>query len=258
MPRRELYLIGGSGARGRLRGPWCGRALRGMPGVMRRLDLPLLLVLLSVPTAAEAVTGYVCVRNDGVGTFDNSDLSLFAQCTPASGNRTDSGPGSALAPGGVSCMAMTGLTAWNGFQYEYVFEIDFMDRTGVVTVSSPSGLQLGAGSNYITTNGVSTTSGSTLDYLSLVNQAPPAYTTLSAYPNFGNEDTECYVYWSGVTSGQVQDWGHNELQRATSASGPWTTVYPSTPGDPRTARTPGSPPGRRTTTGSTPWMSTGP
>ena len=178
----------------------------------------------SVP--ASAVTANLCVRNDGVGTFSGSDLSIFATCNPASGNVTDSGPGTSLAPGGSTCISLTGLQAWNGFQYTYVFELDFMDSNGVVTVSSPAGLQMGNGQNYITANGVSTSSGSSSDYISLVNQAPPAYTSLGAYPNFGAEETECYVYWSGVTSGQVQDWGHNELQRASSASGPWTTVYP--------------------------------
>ena len=117
------------------------------------------LCVLTAPSA-HAVTANLCLRNDGVGTFDNSDLSLFAMCTPASGNRTDSGPGSGLGPGASTCLAMTGLSAWNGYQYTYVFEIDFMDSTGVVTVTSASGLELGSGSNYITANGVSTSAGS--------------------------------------------------------------------------------------------------
>ncbi len=188
------------------------------------ITVAFLLGILGVPSA-HAVTGNLCVRNDGVGTFDNYDLALVASCTPASGTRTDSGPGSALGPGGSTCMAITGLSEWNGFQFQYVFEIEFMDSAGLVTVLSPFGLQLGSGSNYITANGVSSTMGSSSNYISLVNQAPPAYTSLSAYPDFGNEATACYVYWSGVTLGQVQDWGHNELQRSTSASGPWTTVY---------------------------------
>jgi hypothetical protein len=115
-----------------------------------------LFVLLSASTAA-AVTGSVCLRNDGVGTFSSNDLTVYAISIPSSGFGQAWGPSSSLAPGSGVCITVNGLNAWTGFQYQYVFDISFTDSTGTVTFSSGTNLQLGSsGTQYISANGVST------------------------------------------------------------------------------------------------------
>ncbi len=177
------------------------------------------------PAAAHAVTAYVCVKNDGAGTFSGGDLSLFADSDWNAGDITGSGPGGGLAPGGSTCMAMNGLYEWNGFQYQYVFEIEWMDTLGLTQVYSPFNLQFSAGTYYVGTGGIYSFTPPFADHISLVNDPPPAYPSITAYANWPNDDTECYVYWSGLTSSQIQDWNATSLKRSTSPSGPWTEVY---------------------------------
>ena len=106
-----------------------------------RLSLVVLILASLVSGSAFAVTANLCVRNDGVGTFEMGDLAVFADSDWNAGDRTDSMPGSSwqsIAPGGTHCEAITGLYQWNGSQYQYRFDITFEDTYGNVTVSSPS------------------------------------------------------------------------------------------------------------------------
>ncbi len=189
--------------------------------------LPFLLLL--VPTAAEAVTLHVCVRNDGAGTFSNYDFNVHADCTPNSGDRTEPGPGQwqDLDPGEGTCITMNGLSAWNGYQYVYDFTITFQDTSGLTTEYGPTNIQLPGTTRYLGASGLSLWQPSLSDYISVSNDAPPSYSSISAYPNYPDTEDECYVYWTGLTSAQVQDWNYNVVERSTSPSGPWTTVRTS-------------------------------
>lgn len=194
---------------------------------MRVLPASLLLLLFPSGSAlAATATAAVCVRNDGVGTFSSSDMSLFADSDWNAGDRTGSGPGTTLAPGQGNCVSMTGLYAWNGYQYQYRFDASFMDTTGTVTFSSPSGLRLGSsGTYYVGANGLSTSRPSLSSYVSVVNAAPQGFSSATAYANYPYDDTQCYVYWSGLTLANARDWDHSLLQRSTSANGTWTTIW---------------------------------
>ena len=145
----------------------------------------LLLGLLTCPSLAQAATttGYLCLRNDGVGTFSYGDLDIFADSDWSAGDRTASAPGSGktLAPGAGECYAITGLYVWNGYQYQYVFEVSFMDTTGTSTFYSGSGLKLTTTSTwYIGATGASTSKPSTANYISVSNDAPDGFTSMSA------------------------------------------------------------------------------
>ena len=189
----------------------------------RLLCFFVLVATLVLAAPASAVTAYVCARNDGVGSFEGGDLALFADSDWNAGDITGSGPGfTSIGPGGGECMQMTGLYAWNGYQYAYIFEISFWDTSGISDYYSPGGLQLSNGTWYISTLGATAYMPSVSSYISITNAAPPAYTSMNAYPNWPDDDTECWVYWSGVTL--FSDYWGQELERSNSASGPWSTV----------------------------------
>jgi hypothetical protein len=84
------------------------------------LRLPVLLALLTTALWADtaaAVTANLCVRNDGVGTFSQFDLAVFANSDWNAGDRTDSMPGNSwqsIPPGAGLCEPITGLYQWNG------------------------------------------------------------------------------------------------------------------------------------------------
>ncbi|MCP4871552.1 MAG: hypothetical protein GY898_22820 [Proteobacteria bacterium] len=159
---------------------------------MRRVLFFLLLLLLPA-TAAHAVTANLCVRNDGEGTFDPGDLDLFADSDWNAGDRTGSGPSSSLAPGAGTCISLTGLYQWNGYQYQYVFEIEFMDSLGLSYFHSPANLQFTSSSTaYVSELGITSFAPSTSDYISIANEVPPAFGSINAYGNWPNDATECW------------------------------------------------------------------
>ena len=188
--------------------------------------LPLVLVLTLLASSAQAVTANLCVRNDGVGTFVGGDLSLFADSDWNAGDITGSGPGGSLGPGAGTCISMNGLYDWNGFQYQYVFETEWMDTLGLTAVYSPGNLQFtSSGSWYVSDLGITSFAPSTSSYISIANAAPPPFGSINSYANWPNDETECWVYWSGLTTAQIQDWNATSLKRASSPGGPWTEVY---------------------------------
>ena len=189
--------------------------------------LALSLALLVLPVAASAATAEVCVRNDGVGTFDAGDLKLFADSVGwNAGDRTGSAPswGQELEPGEGACFRMTGLYKWNGYQYEYTFDVTYQDTDGDVTVSSPSGLRLTSTytTYYVSESGLSTSKPALSDYLSVANETPPAHTRISSYVDY--DQTSCYVYWSGLPLSAADDWNVSTLERSVDG-GAFEPVY---------------------------------
>lgn len=185
----------------------------------------LFLLVFAGPSAAWAVNASVCVRNDGVGTFQAGDLEIEADTTPNSGDEQITGPTSALAPGQQGCYTIAGLTPSNGFgQYQYTFSVSFTDTSGDTTVMSAPALSLtGSGTWYISTAGVSPSAPPPADAFSLQNQAPPGYSTIQAYPDINDPTTVCYVYWNG-SGGQPFDFEECVLERASSPGGPWIEI----------------------------------
>ena len=192
------------------------------------MRLALLLLLPSAPAFAATTTAYFCIRNDGVGTFGPSDLYIRADSDYNAYDEFAYAPDffSSLAPGAGTCVELSGLYQYSGFQGTYQVSAEFDDTAGDVTVYAPANLRFpGNGPWYISANGASTSRPSLNSYVSVANAAPDTYTSISSYPNFPNNQTECYVYWSGLSFTRANDWDHDELQRATSLNGPWTTVF---------------------------------
>ena len=192
---------------------------------MNKLALSLAFLLL--PVAASAATAEVCVRNDGVGTFDSGDLKLFADSVGwNAGDRTGSAPswGQEIEPGEDACFRMTGLYKYNGYQYEYTFDVTFQDTDGDVTVSSPSGLRLTSNytTYYVSESGLTTSKPALDDYISVANEAPPAHTSIKSYVDF--DQTSCYVYWSGLPLSAADDWNISTLERSIDG-GEYEVVY---------------------------------
>jgi hypothetical protein len=197
---------------------------RGLRGSIARAGGVVALAM-GAASAAQAATASVCIRNDGAGSFSGTDLDFLADTSPASGVVSDSGPNTTVAPGNGTCFTMYGLTAANSYgQYLYTFSIEFWDTSGIATFSSPSALALtNSGTWYISSTGASQSMPTLGNYISVANAAPPPY-SVNAYATLPDTDTNCYVWWTGV-SPMPNDWNHNLLQRSSSSSGPWTTVY---------------------------------
>jgi hypothetical protein len=129
----------------------------------------LLLLFVVLPTAVQAATLNVCVRNDGVGTFSGFDFNVIADCTPNAGDRSEPGPGQwqDLDPGERICVQFTGLSEWNGYQYEYDFNITFQDTSGLTSEPGPQNIRLPSGTRYLGANGLSTFAPSLSSYISI-------------------------------------------------------------------------------------------
>ncbi|HMV69832.1 MAG TPA: thrombospondin type 3 repeat-containing protein [Myxococcota bacterium] len=169
----------------------------------------------------------VCFRNASVGTFDASDLYVRADCDFNAYDQTAYAPslGQTLAPGQGTCVSMSGLYVWSGFQGIYQFSASWGDTAGQASASAPPSLKLTTTSTwYISSRGATTSQPLLADYIPVANAAPDTYTSISAYANFPNNQTECYVYWSGLSLGRAYDWSHDELVRGSSANGPWATA----------------------------------
>jgi cysteine-rich repeat protein len=179
---------------------------------------------LLLPSRGYAVTAKVCVRNDGVGTFENSIISFFANSDWDAGDRTASGPGTAypLDPGDGHCVDMTGVYVYNGFQYTYLFQISFYDTNGFSYFYSPPGLQFTEGTWYVSDLGITSSDPGIGNYISIINNSPPPYGSIDSYANFPDFETECYIYWGGLVL--FSDYSGQELQRSSSSTGPWTTI----------------------------------
>ena len=163
-------------------------------------------LLLAAP--ASAVTAHVCVRNDGVGTFEGGDLALFADSDWNAGDTTGSGPGyTTVPPGDGHCMQMTGLLAWNGYQYAYVFEISFWDTSGLSYFYSPGGLQLSNGTWYISTLGATAYDPGLASYISISNDS-----TATDDDDAANDDDSFAVIddYEGDQPGECDDGADND------------------------------------------------
>lgn len=186
----------------------------------------MILALLALAHGA-TTTARVCVRNAGVGTFESSDLYLRADCDFNAYDDFEYAPsfGQTLAPGQGTCVTMSGLYVWSGFQGIYQFSASWDDTAGQASASAPPNIQLTTTQTwYISSRGASTSQPLLADYIPVANAAPDTYTSISAYANWPNNQTECYVYWSDLGLSRAYDWSHDELLRSTSPNGPWTPV----------------------------------
>ena len=176
--------------------------------------------LLVIAGVAHATTAHVCVRNDGVGTFQPTSLTFFADTDGTEHDGSAIGPAAALAPGGNECVSISGLRATNVDRPEtaYTFTVSWSDSDG--TASSGSSWIVLDVDKFVGAAGAHSYYLDPSSYIPVSNAAPPPPGTPEA--TWDAAAGGCAVSVS-APAGQPVDFGTYRLER-TDDERAWTEV----------------------------------